>query len=86
MRESSMVVEQLQGALNSRILIEQAKGVLAERLNVSVDDAFALLRNHSRNGNLKLRDVAAEVVSGRLNITAPSPRSPKAGAPDPGVT
>ena len=84
-RRQEEIVTQLQSALNSRVLIEQAKGVLAERLGVSVDDAFTLLRGHSRNGNLKLRDVAAEVVSGGLSITAPSPRSPETGAPDAGV-
>jgi ANTAR domain/GAF domain len=82
-RHQEEVVAQLQGALNSRVLIEQAKGVLAERLGVSVDGAFTLLRDHSRKGNLKLRDVAAEVVSGSLDLTAPNLGSPEVGAADP---
>lgn len=53
--------EQLQGALNSRIVIEQAKGVVAEALGVNMEVAFAHLRGHARGGNLKLTDVAAAV-------------------------
>lgn len=65
-RQQGAVVGQLQAALDSRILVEQAKGVLAERLSVSVDDAFALLRGHARSSNSKLRDVAAAVVDGAI--------------------
>jgi GAF domain-containing protein len=61
---TNLVAEQLQHALNSRVVIEQAKGVLAERLNVDMDAAFATLRKHSRNNNLKLTDVAMSVVRG----------------------
>ncbi|WP_053205531.1 GAF and ANTAR domain-containing protein [Jiangella muralis] len=64
-RRHEAVTEQLQAALNSRIMIEQAKGVLAERLAVSMDDAFAIMRDHARSTNRKLRDVAAAVVDGR---------------------
>lgn len=56
---------QLQTALNSRILIEQAKGVIAERTGVSVDEAFTALRQNARNTNTKLTDVAAAVVNTR---------------------
>ncbi|PZF79311.1 GAF and ANTAR domain-containing protein [Jiangella anatolica] len=65
-RQHEQVAGQLQSALDSRILIEQAKGVLAERLSISVDDAFALLRDRSRSTNAKLRDVAADVVAGTI--------------------
>lgn len=65
-RHHEVVAGQLQSALDSRILVEQAKGVLAERLSVSVDDAFALLRGHARSTNSKLRDVAADVVDGTI--------------------
>ena len=71
---SEILAEQLQGALHSRILIEQAKGLLAARLNITVDDAFAILRQHARNNCRKLRDVAAAVVDGTLTLTAePAP-------------
>ena len=55
--------QQLQQALESRIVIEQAKGVLAERYALSVDDAFALLRRSARNHRMKLHALAAAVVS-----------------------
>lgn len=64
------VTGQLQTALNSRILVEQAKGVLAERLNSSVDDAFSVLRDHARSANQRLHDVAQAVVDGNVHITA----------------
>jgi AmiR/NasT family two-component response regulator len=57
--------EQLQQALDSRIAIEQAKGILAERYRLSVDDAFALLRRAARSNRLKLHAVAADVVASR---------------------
>jgi hypothetical protein len=63
-----LVAEQLQTALNSRIVIEQAKGFLAERLAVSVDTAFSLLRGYARDHNRKLTAVAADIVEGRLQV------------------
>ena len=70
MRETRGVVQQLQGALNSRVLIEQAKGVLAERGNVSVDVAFAGIRRYARARNSRLSDVARDVIDGRLDAAA----------------
>jgi AmiR/NasT family two-component response regulator len=61
-----MVAEQLQHALNSRVVIEQAKGVLAERNATGMDGAFESLRRHARNHNLKLTDVALAVVRGEI--------------------
>jgi ANTAR domain/GAF domain len=55
---------QLQHALNSRIVIEQAKGVLAERMQIPVDDAFIVLRAHARSHNLRLSTVAQSVAEG----------------------
>jgi GAF domain-containing protein len=65
---SNVLAEQLQHALNSRIAIEQAKGVLAERSNISMDEAFGALRGHARTQNLKLTDVALAVIRGELDI------------------
>jgi hypothetical protein len=63
LRRSEIAAEQLQGALNSRVIIEQAKGKLAERLGLGVDDAFRLLRVHARNTNQRLTDTARLVVN-----------------------
>ena len=57
-------------ALNSRIVIEQAKGVVAERLGLDMAQAFSTLRNHARNHNLRLADVAHDVIDGTLTATA----------------
>jgi transcriptional regulator with GAF, ATPase, and Fis domain len=69
LRETRGVVAQLQGALNSRVLIEQAKGVLAERAHISVDEAFASVRGYARAHNRRLSDVARDVVDGRLSAS-----------------
>jgi GAF domain-containing protein len=57
------LVEQLQGALNSRVIIEQAKGVLSRHGRVSVDEAFKVLRGYARANNRFLAELAREVVS-----------------------
>ena len=62
--------EQLQTALNSRVMIEQAKGVLAERLQVDVDRAFEILRAHSRNHNRRLSELALAVVDGLEQVSS----------------
>lgn len=64
----NLLAEQLQGALNSRVLIEQAKGVLAERSGLQVDQAFTVLRTHARRNGVSLGTVAAEVVAGRIRL------------------
>ena len=58
--------EQLSAALVSRVVIEQAKGMLAERLAVNLEAAFTTLRAHARNHNLRLAEVARDIVSGTL--------------------
>lgn len=75
--EAQLVNEQLTLALNSRIIIEQAKGVLAERSGLNMDQAFGQLRKYARDHNLRLVDVAHGVVEGSLKAEAlgPSPRS-----------
>jgi hypothetical protein len=64
MRHSDTVNEQLQTALNSRVIIEQAKGKLAERLGLDMDQAFSVLRDHARTRNLRLSDVALAFIDG----------------------
>ena len=66
--DARIVRDQLQEALNSRVTIEQAKGVLAERLGCSVDEAFVRLRRHARTNGRRLSDVAREVSEGRLTF------------------
>ena len=69
-RESRGVIAGLQGALNSRVVIEQAKGMLAESAQIDVDEAFVVLRAHARDHNLRLSDVARDVIDGRLDAAA----------------
>jgi GAF domain-containing protein len=65
--DTHTVVDQLQHALQNRILIEQAKGVLAERAGIGMDAAFTRLRAYARNRQLKLARVAEDVIGGRLD-------------------
>lgn len=60
--QAELLAAQLQHALNSRIIIEQAKGVLAERRRVSMNQAFDLIRGHARSNNLRLSDVARDIA------------------------
>ena len=60
--------EQLSAALTSRVAIEQAKGVVAERAGVDLAEAFSRLRAYARNNNLRLTDVAQAAVAGTLDL------------------
>jgi hypothetical protein len=71
---SDILTQQLQHALNSRVLIEQAKGVLAERHDLHVDDAFAVLRGHARTTNRRLSDLAQAIVDGTEQLPPPAGR------------
>jgi len=62
-----LLAEQLQTALNSRIVLEQAKGVLAERTGLPVDQVFQMMRAYARNGGLRLSEVAAQVTDGSIS-------------------
>jgi len=62
LHQAELLTTQLQTALNSRVIIEQAKGVLAERHRITVDEGFALLRDYSRSNNRLLSDVARDVA------------------------
>jgi GAF domain-containing protein len=66
--EARVLAEQLQSALNSRVIIEQAKGVLAERAQIDLGDAFSLLRGYARSRQLRLREVAEALIDGHLGI------------------
>src|SRR5438105_15002011 len=71
--EAQRLNEQLSGALTSRVVIEQAKGVICERAGIDLAEAFSRLRAYARNQNLRLTDVAQAAVDGTLD--------PKAWAP-----
>lgn len=87
MRQQELVAGQLQAALNSRVMIEQAKGILAERLQTTPDEAFVLLRRYARDHNRPLTALVGDVIRGAADITRGDSRvqkSPAArGKPDP---
>lgn len=67
---SELLAQQLQTALNDRIVIEQAKGLLAERGQLPVDEAFARLRYYCRSSRLPLTQTARELVAGQRDLNA----------------
>ncbi len=77
MRHSDTLNEQLQTALNSRVVIEQAKGKLAERLGLDMSQAFSLLRDHARARNLRLSDLAQAVIDGKQTLTGKTATRPQ---------
>ena len=74
--EAHRLTEQLSVALASRVVIEQAKGVISERAGVDLAEAFTRLRSHARNHNLRLTDVAQSAVDGSLDPRAWAPHGP----------
>lgn len=78
--DARQINEQLTRALNSRVLIEQGKGMLAERAGLDVDQAFVWLRSHARRHNLRLVDVAQGFIEGSVALEAFEPPSPPARA------
>jgi transcriptional regulator with GAF, ATPase, and Fis domain len=85
MRRSETLNEQLQAALNSRVIIEQAKGKLAERLGLDVDDAFNVLRSYARSRNRGLSELARAFIEGAEDLpdlsSGKTPPSPRRGRP-----
>jgi transcriptional regulator with GAF, ATPase, and Fis domain len=73
--QATVVADQLQDALKTRITLEQAKGRLAERAGVELDAAFAWLRGYSRHHNRGLTSVAAAFLSGDLTADDLKPRA-----------
>jgi GAF domain-containing protein len=79
-RRRDTVAEQLQAALNSRVVIEQAKGKLAERLNIDMDRSFKMLRDYARTSNQRLTDVARDFAAGATaDFPPPARRHPGPG-------
>ncbi|MEO7722373.1 MAG: GAF and ANTAR domain-containing protein [Pseudolysinimonas sp.] len=68
-RSANLISEQLQFALDSRILIEQAKGVLAATAGLSMDAAFNTMRSYARNHNQTLRSVADDVIARKVDLS-----------------
>ena len=77
--ETQRVNEQLTRALDSRVVIEQAKGVIAERAGVDLAEALSRLRRYARNHNLRLTDVAQASIDATLDPAAwaPSTATPR---------
>lgn len=67
-RQQEVVTGQLQVALNSRVIIEQAKGILAERLRGTPDEAFLILRRYARDHNHPLTELSGDVIRGTARI------------------
>lgn len=65
---------QLQSALHSRVLVEQAKGALAERWNIPADEAFTILRHHARTRRTRLADLARAVLDHTVDLPREIPR------------
>lgn len=63
--ESEIAQAQLQRALDSRVVIEQAKGYLARRQNIDMDEAFARIRRHARSTHARISAIATDVIAGR---------------------
>jgi GAF domain-containing protein len=77
--EAQRVNEQLSAALTSRVVIEQAKGVISERSGIDLAEAFSRLRTYARNHNRRLTDVAQAAIDGTLDPGAwalPGPAAP----------
>ncbi|GAA2436622.1 GAF and ANTAR domain-containing protein [Streptomyces mauvecolor] len=74
---------QLEHALTSRIVIEQAKGILATRMGLPMDTVFDLLRRYTRSRHLRIAEVARDVIEGRPIPDWPDPWRPQATSSDP---
>ncbi|MCL2585830.1 MAG: ANTAR domain-containing protein [Streptosporangiales bacterium] len=70
LEESQRLAGQLQAALDSRVVIEQAKGAVSARLGISPGAAFGLLRSYARSRSRPLRQLAGDVVGGSVPVTA----------------
>lgn len=78
-RHREVLVEHLQTALNSRVIVEQAKGVIAERAGVDIGTAFNVLRKLARNSRRSITDVAADITDGHLDLGLVPRKRPSSG-------
>jgi GAF domain-containing protein len=69
-RRKTLLIEQLEHALDSRVVVEQAQGMIADRAGIDVGAAFTLLRRHARNTNQRLSAVAQDIVTGRVDVAS----------------
>jgi len=83
LNDASTVMDQLTSALKSRVVIEQAKGILAERHGVGAVAAFTMLRTYARSTRLPLNSIAAALVSGQLDAGLIGVPTPSAKPPAP---
>jgi AmiR/NasT family two-component response regulator len=74
--EAQAINNQLNSALLSRVVIEQAKGMISERLDLNMEQAFAILRSHARNNNLRLADLANSVIDGTVATSSLDQKRP----------
>jgi transcriptional regulator with GAF, ATPase, and Fis domain len=84
--QGTLLTHQLQVALSSRIVIEQAKGIVAERLRLDMDRAFDVLRRYARNNRTRLGEVAAAIVESTLSVDEMSSSPADASFLKPGRT
>ena len=68
LRQQEQLSEQLQHALESRIVIEQAKGITSQKNAITIDQAYQLIRGHARSNNASLRTVAEAIVAVGLRV------------------
>jgi GAF domain-containing protein len=78
--DAQVLNAQLTQALNSRVIIEQAKGKVSEAAAVDMDQAFQVLRNHARNHNRRLVDLSGDIADGTLNPALLDPLRPEWGS------
>ncbi|ARX85269.1 response regulator receiver and ANTAR domain-containing protein [Streptomyces alboflavus] len=78
--DQDLLTRQLESALGTRVVIEQAKGKLAERYNLGMDEAFTLLRNHARAHNRRLTELCRAFISGTEPLFARRPDPASAGS------
>lgn len=68
LREPRMIKDQVQFALDTRVVVEQAKGVLAQKRSVGMNEAFQMLRGHARENKMPLRSVAEKVIDRSIDV------------------